>query len=88
MSLHHLYRAMAFLGEEVEDQVDAPFQSPLHQGPHRRAFVFQNRDLFTSLDLVFFDTTSIYFEGDGGDSLGGRGPKTIGRISIRWWWVW
>jgi hypothetical protein len=28
------------------------------------------RDLFTGLDLVFFDTTSIYFEGSGGESMG------------------
>ncbi|SHG29495.1 Transposase DDE domain-containing protein [Desulfacinum infernum DSM 9756] len=31
------------------------------------------RHLFTGLDLVFFDTTSIYFEGQGGSSLGQRG---------------
>jgi hypothetical protein len=27
------------------------------------------RDLFSELDLVFYDTTSIYFEGEGGDTL-------------------
>ena len=32
-----------------------------------------NRDLFANLDLVFFDTTSIYFEGQGGDYFGHRG---------------
>jgi transposase len=31
------------------------------------------RHLFSSLDLVFFDTTSIYFEGEGGDTLGQHG---------------
>ena len=31
------------------------------------------RDLFSTLDLVFVDTTSIYFEGEGGDTLGQRG---------------
>ena len=30
-------------------------------------------DLFTGLDLFFFDTTSIYFEGEGGASLGEKG---------------
>ena len=34
---------------------------------------FNNRDLFSKLDLVFFDTTSIYFEGQGGDYFGRRG---------------
>ncbi len=32
-----------------------------------------NRNLFTSLELVFFDTTSFYFEGEGGESLGEYG---------------
>jgi transposase len=31
------------------------------------------RDLFTGLDLFFLDTTSLYFEGEGGQSLGERG---------------
>ena len=30
----------------------------------------QRRDLFSTIDLVFFDTTSIYFEGQGGEELG------------------
>lgn len=32
----------------------------------------RNRDLFTDLRLVFFDTTSLYFHGEGGE-LGARG---------------
>jgi len=57
--LHQLYRAMAWLGK-VQDEVE------------ERLFA-RNRDLFTGLSLVFFDTTSIYFEGHGGESLGQRG---------------
>ena len=33
----------------------------------------RRRDLFSSLSIVFFDTTSIYFEGGGGETLGKRG---------------
>jgi transposase len=33
----------------------------------------RRRDLFTQLEMVFFDTTSIYFEGDGGETLGQYG---------------
>ena len=33
----------------------------------------RRRDLFSHLDLVFFDTTSIYFEGEGGVELGQYG---------------
>ena len=29
--------------------------------------------MFTEVDLVFFDTTSLYFEGRGGESIGKRG---------------
>ncbi|MDR1083579.1 MAG: IS1634 family transposase [Deltaproteobacteria bacterium] len=34
---------------------------------------FKRRDLFSSLELYYFDTTSLYFEGAGGDELGRRG---------------
>jgi Transposase DDE domain len=74
LELHHLYRAMAFLGE--------PLPSPelSSTGPVRctkdvleeRLFE-RRRDLFTEVELVFFDTTSLYFEGRGGQTLGRRG---------------
>ncbi len=74
LSLHHLYRAMAFLGEEVGDQVDAtPFASRCTKDVIEEAMFPNNRHLFSSLDLVFFDTTSIYFEGAGGETLGEQG---------------
>ena len=76
LSLHHLYRAMAFLGEKLEDQVDAtPFSPRCTKDRIEELLFLQNRNLFTSLDLVFFDTTSIYFEGLGGDSLGRKGKS-------------
>jgi Transposase len=33
----------------------------------------RRRDLFSQLQVVFFDTTSIYFEGEGGEELGRYG---------------
>jgi transposase len=33
----------------------------------------RRRDLFTEVELVFFDTTALYFEGRGGESIGKRG---------------
>ena len=33
----------------------------------------RRRNLFSKLDLVFMDTTSLYFEGAGGQTLGQRG---------------
>ncbi|MBW2031199.1 MAG: IS1634 family transposase [Deltaproteobacteria bacterium] len=67
LSLHHLYRAMTFLGEEVEDQRDAtPFSPRCTKDLIEELLFLKRRDLFTGLDLVFFDTTSLYFEGAGG----------------------
>ena len=73
LDLHHLYRAMTFLGEEVDDQKAAtPFTARCNKDLIEESIFFDQRDLFSGLDLVFFDTTSIYFEGQGG-SIGKRG---------------
>lgn len=74
LDLHHLYRAMAFLGQELVDQIDANHLVPrCTKDLIEEDLFFYRRDLFTKLDLVFFDTTSIYFEGRGGETLGRRG---------------
>jgi len=74
LSLHHIYRAMAFLGEEIADQEDAiPFAPRCIKDAIEEDMFFEHRNLFSGLDLVFFDTTSIYFEGAGGQSIGKRG---------------
>ena len=82
--LHHLYRAMAFLGEELKEQEDAtPFSPRCTKDLIEEEMFVRNRDLFTGLDLVFFDTTSIYFEGQGGESLGERGHSKDHRPDLR-----
>lgn len=74
LQLHHLYRAMSFLGEELNDQADAmPFSPRRNKDLIEEMLFSANRHLFTQLDLVFFDTTSIYFEGRGGQTLGQKG---------------
>jgi transposase len=74
LSLHHMYRAMAFLGEEVADQKGAtPFAPRCIKDVIEEDMFLERRNLFSGLDLVFFDTTSIYFEGAGGQSIGKRG---------------
>ena len=73
LDLHHLYRAMTFLGEAVDDQKAAtPFTSRCNKDLIEESIFFDQRNLFSGLDLVFFDTTSIYFEGQGG-TIGKRG---------------
>ncbi len=74
LSLHHLYRAMAFLGEELEDQKGCtPFAPRCTKDMIEEDLFLAHRDLFSSLDCVFFDTTSIYFEGNGGETIGELG---------------
>ena len=52
LQLHHYYRALDFLAQRKEILEEQLF--------------FQGRDLFNqSVDLVFFDTTTSYFEGEG-----------------------
>jgi len=67
LSLHQAYRAMAFFGEPVEDRPRCTKDIIEENLFHCR------RDLFSSLDVVFFDTTSLYFEGEGGQTIGQRG---------------
>jgi len=74
LNLHHLYRAMGFLGEELKDQNGATPLSPRCTKDRIEELLFSaQRNLFSSLELVFFDTTSIYFEGNGGVTIGQRG---------------
>ena len=71
IALHHTYRAMAFLGEVLLDQDGAtPFSPRCTKDLIEEAMFARQRDLFTGLELVFFDTTSIYFEGSGGETIG------------------
>jgi transposase len=76
LALHQLYRAMAWLGEplpEAEQQGATPFVVRTTKDRIEEELFARRRDLFSSLDLVFFDTTSIYFEGEGGQTLGWYG---------------
>jgi len=75
LQLHHLYRAMAWLGEELpEDEQAGRTLVPrcIKDLVEERLFACR-RDLFSDLSVVFMDTTSLYFEGEGGESLGERG---------------
>ena len=86
LDLHHLYRAMAWLGEELpKDQQDgaAPFAPRTNKDLIEEALFARRRDLFSDLDIVFFDTTSIYFEGEGGETLGERGHSKDHRPDLK-----
>ena len=83
LDLHHLYRTMGWLGEELSDQ------SGRGLGPRttkdlveERLFALRNT-LFSELSLVFLDTTSLYFEGQGGESLGQYGHSKDHRPDLK-----
>jgi hypothetical protein len=69
LRLHHQYRAMQWLGEAKDSLEESLFLS--------------QQDLFNDLSLTFFDTTSIYFEGKGGESLGEYGNSKDHRPDLK-----
>jgi transposase len=85
VELHHHYRAMAWLGEELpqEQQTGHTFSPRCTKDLIEEELFSRTQDLFSTLDLVFFDTTSIYFEGEGGQSLGQRGHNKDGHPELK-----
>ena len=76
LALHHFYRAMAWLGEELPaDEQDGatPFASRTIKDLIEERLFERKRDLFSELSVVFMDTTSLSFAGVGGEILGERG---------------
>src|SRR5215218_4916870 len=76
LALHQLYRAMAWLGEELpaEQQAGAtPFAPRTVKDLVEERLFARRRDLFAELSVVFMDTTSLSFAGAGGECLGERG---------------
>ena len=86
LDLHHLYRAMAWLGEELPEKEQdgrTPFAPRCLKDVVEERLFAHRRDLFTRLDLVFMDTTSLYFEGAGGQTLGRHGYSKDHRPDLR-----
>jgi transposase len=86
LELQHLYRAMAWLGEELpaDEQRDAtPFSPRCTKDAIEEKLFGRRKDLFSELDLVFFDTTSIYFEGEGGETIGRHGKSKDHRPDLK-----
>src|SRR6478735_7547862 len=66
LTLEHAYKAMAWLGEEATD--GRPMTDTVEEALYRH-----RQPLLGELSVAFFDTTSLYFEGRGGATLGQRG---------------
>jgi len=77
---------MAWLGEELpSNQQDGrtPFAPRCVKDLVEERLFEHRRDLLTRLDLVFLDTTSLYFEGAGGQTLGRHGFSKDHRPDLR-----
>jgi DDE family transposase len=85
LALHHFYRAMAWLGEELDpaEQVGAtPFAPRTVKDVIEERLVERRRDLFSELSVVFLDTTTLSFTGAGGATLGRRGHSKDARPDL------
>lgn len=73
LELHHLYRAMGWLGEVVDEPGAVPRAPRTTKDLIEERLFEHRRTLFSELSIAFIDTTSLYFEGRGGRSLGAYG---------------
>jgi len=73
LDLHHFYRAMAWLGEEMEEKSEDALAPRCVKDVIEEKLFDKRRDLFADLSVVFMDTTSLSFYGEGGETLGEHG---------------
>jgi hypothetical protein len=73
LGLHHFYRAMAWLGEELKETPEGSLAPRCVKDVIEEKLFDRRRDLFTDLSAVFMDTTSLSFYGEGGETLGEHG---------------
>ena len=79
--LHQLYRTMGWLGKKIGAGI---LGSPrCTKDLIEEALFDRGRDLFSEVGLIFFDTTSIYFEGAGGETLGRHGHSKDHRPDLQ-----
>lgn len=83
--LHRWYRVMAWLGEALvpaQQRGKTPFAPRCTKDLIEERLYAQERDLFTEIDVAFFDTTTLYFEGQGGDTIGCHGHNKDGHPEL------
>jgi hypothetical protein len=78
LMLDHAYKAMAWLGERARERGEAIEGEDSGRARHctdaiEEALYEHRKSLFGAISVAFFDTTSLYFEGDGGATLGQPG---------------
>jgi hypothetical protein len=66
LTLEHAYKAMTWLGEAIGQ--DRSMTDAIEEALYRH-----RQPLFGEVSVAFFDTTTLWFEGKGGETLGRRG---------------
>lgn len=82
IALHQLYRSMNWLGETRTQMGSDNFTHRCRKDQIEEELFLGKQDLFSELELVFFDTTSLYFEGEGGQDIGRRGHSKDNRPDL------
>jgi transposase len=83
IELHQLYRAMGWLGEQSIQLGHDARSVRCRKDLIEEELFRRNRTLFSELEVVFFDTTSLYFQGHGGESLGQYGHSKDHRPDLK-----
>src|SRR5215472_8547665 len=83
LQLHHLYRAMAWLGEEIAPAAAGALAPRCVKDLLEERLFERRRNLFSDLSLVFMDTTSLSFYGAGGERLGAYGHSKDHRADLK-----
>jgi hypothetical protein len=83
LQLHHFYRAMAWLGEETGPAAAGALAPCCIKDVIEEQLFDRRRDLFSELSVVFMDTTTLSFEGEGGATLGAHGHSKDHRPDLK-----
>lgn len=82
----HFFRAMGWLGQDLPGQDPdglIPFTPRCTKDLVEAHLFRRRRDRFTTVDRCFFDMTSLYFEGAGGETLGQYGHSKDHRPDLK-----
>jgi hypothetical protein len=90
LNLHHLYRAMAFLGQEIEPKGQKTLDTPRCLKDLIEEELFERRrDLFTEVDLVFSIRPPSTLKATAEiQSVNVATVRITGLIFARWWSAW
>ncbi len=83
LQLHHFYRAMAWLGEETAPIAAGELAPRCIKDVIEEQLFERRRDLFSELSVVFMDTTTLSFAGEGGEALGAHGHSKDHRPDLK-----